>query len=82
MKKFYSTLKIICIAALVISLIALIAVIAYVLINGVGKLSVGLLLGNNSASPTILPALVGTLELVGIASVMPFQSVLRAQYSL
>ena len=70
MKKFYSTLKIICIAALVISLIALIAVIAYVLINGVGKLSVGLLLGNNSASPTILPALVGTLELVGIASVI------------
>ena len=44
MKKFYSNLKIICIAALVISLIALIAVIAYVLINGVGKLSVGLLL--------------------------------------
>ena len=70
MKKFYSNLKIICIAALVISLIALIAVIAYVLINGVGKLSVGLLLGNNSASPTILPALVGTLELVGIASVI------------
>ena len=70
MKKFYSTLKIICIAALVISLIALIAVIAYVLINGVGKLSVGLLLGNNSASLTILPALVGTLELVGIASVI------------
>lgn len=70
MKKFYSTLKIICIAALVISLIALIAVIAYVLINGVGKLSAGLLLGNNSASPTILPALVGTLELVGIASVI------------
>ena len=70
MKKFYSTLKIICIAALVISLIALIAVIAYVLINGVGKLSVGLLLGNNSASPTILPALVGTLEPVGIASVI------------
>ena len=70
MKKYYSALKIICIAALVISLIALVAVIAYVLINGVGKLSVGLLLGNNSASLTILPALVGTLELVGIASVI------------
>ena len=70
MKKYYSALKIICIAALVISLIALVAVIAYVLINGVGKLSIGLLVGNNSASPTILPALVGTLELVGIASVI------------
>ena len=43
MKKYYSALKIICIAALVISLIALVAVIAYVLINGVGKLSIGLL---------------------------------------
>lgn len=71
MKKLYSVLKYICIAALIISLIALIAVIAYVLINGVDKLSFNLIFGEyNPDAPTIFPALIGTLELVAIASII------------
>lgn len=68
MRKFYTALKFVCIVALAISLIALIAVTAYVLINGVGKLSPDLLWGKNT--PSILPALVGTLELIFIAAVI------------
>lgn len=71
MKKRYTALKYGCYAALAISLIALLAVIAYVLINGVGKLSWNLIFGTyDPDAPTLLPALVGTLELVAIAAVI------------
>ena len=70
MRKLYSILKYVCIVALVISLIALIAVVAYVLINGVSKLSFDLLFGDYTDSPSIFPAFIGTLQLVGIASVI------------
>ena len=70
MRKFYSTLKIICLIALGISLICLVAVIAYVLIKGTDKLSFDLLFGDYKSSPSILPAFVGTLELVAIASLI------------
>ncbi|MBQ3588948.1 MAG: phosphate ABC transporter permease PstA [Clostridia bacterium] len=70
MRKLYSILKYVCIVALAISLIALIAVVAYVLINGVSKLSFNLLLGDYTDSPSILPAFIGTLQLVGIASII------------
>ena len=70
MKKLYTARKYACIAALVISVAALAAVVAYVLINGVDKLSVDLLFGDYGDSPSILPALIGTLELVGIAAVI------------
>ncbi len=68
MRKFYSALKYLCIAALAISLLALAGVVAYVLINGVTKLSFNLVFGEYKPdAPTLLPALVGTLELVAIA---------------
>ena len=70
MRKLYSALKYICIVALVISLIALVAVVAYVLINGVDKLSVDLLFGDYKDTPSILPAFIGTLQLVGIATII------------
>ena len=47
--------------------IAIIALIGYVLINGVGKINLTLLFGDGKSSPSILPALVGTLSLIVIA---------------
>ena len=70
MRKLYSALKYICIVALVISLIALVAIVAYVLINGVDKLSLDLLFGDYKDTPSILPAFIGTLQLVGIAAMI------------
>ena len=70
MKKIFSILKYVCIIALIISLIALIAVVAYVLINGVDKLSFDLLFGDYTNTPSIFPAFIGTLQLVGIASII------------
>lgn len=71
MRKAYSAMKYVCIAALVISMIALVAVVAYVLINGVDKLSWNLVFGEYSDSaPTVFPALVGTLQLVCIAAII------------
>ena len=70
MRRLYSALKYVCIVALVISLIALVAVVAYVLINGVDKLSLDLLFGDYKDTPSILPAFIGTLQLVGIAAII------------
>ena len=70
MRKLYSILKYVCIIALVLSLISLIAVVAYVLINGVTKLSFNLLFGDYTASPSVFPAFIGTLQLVGIAAII------------
>lgn len=71
MKKFYSALKILSVAALLASLAALGAVIVYVLVNGADKLSLPLLFGEyRSDSPSVFPAFIGTLELVFIASVI------------
>ncbi|MDD6995445.1 MAG: phosphate ABC transporter permease PstA [Candidatus Borkfalkiaceae bacterium] len=68
MRKFYSALKIVCYVALGVSLTALAAIVVNVLVNGAGKLSFRLLFGQyKSASPTVFPALVGTLQLVLIA---------------
>ena len=70
MRKVYSALKYVCIVTLVISMIALVAVVAYVLINGVDKLSADLLFGDYKNSPSILPAFIGTLQLVGISAII------------
>ena len=71
MRKAYSAMKYVCIAALVISMIALVAVVAYVLINGVDKLSLNLVFGEyTDNAPTVFPALVGTLQLVCIAAII------------
>lgn len=65
---FYKTLKIISILCAVVSVTALIAVTLYILVNGVSKLNSELLFGDYSDSPSILPALVGTIEIILIAS--------------
>ena len=65
---FYKVLKIISIICAVVSVAALIAVTLYILINGVSKLNSELLFGDYSNSPSILPALVGTIEIILIAS--------------
>ncbi|MBQ8545329.1 MAG: phosphate ABC transporter permease PstA [Clostridia bacterium] len=71
MRKIYYALKYVCIAALVISLVALLAVVAYVLINGLDKLSFHLVFGEYDPNmPTLLPALVGTLQLIGVAAII------------
>ncbi len=70
MRKFYSALKYLCIGTLVLSLICLIAVIVYVLSNGLSKISFDLLFGDYSNTPSILPAFIGTIELVFIASII------------
>lgn len=68
MRKFYTALKVLCIIALMISLASLIAVVVYVLVNGVTKITPNLLFGNyTSDTPSILPAFIGTLELILIA---------------
>ena len=59
MKRLCSVLKYICIVALVISLLSLAAVVAYALINGVGKLSFNLEFGEYLPdTPTMLPAII------------------------
>lgn len=71
MRRLYSALKYVCIAALAVSLIALAAVVAYVLIGGADKLSLHLIFGEYTPDePTLFPALVGTLTLVAIAAVI------------
>ncbi len=68
MRKVYTALKYVSIVFLVISLTALAAVIVYVLNSGVGKLSFNLIFGEYTpSSPTIFPALIGTLELVAVS---------------
>lgn len=52
-----------------VAVVALVAILAYVLVGGVGKLKPSLF-GDGSEGPTIVPAIVGTLSLVGIALVI------------
>ena len=70
MRKLCFALKYICMVALAISLMALVAVVAYVLWGGVDKLSSDLLFGDYKDTPSILPAFIGTLQLVGIAALI------------
>lgn len=66
----YWLLSVFCKIALIISVLILIGIIAYVLIDGVSKITLDLLFGDYSSTPSILPAFVGTLELVGIACII------------
>lgn len=52
-----------------VAVVALVAILAYVLVGGIGKLKPSLF-GDGSEGPTIVPAIVGTLSLVGIALVI------------
>ncbi len=72
MKKlnFYEALKIASIVSLIITIIALVSVISYVIINGADKITFDLLWGDYSVSPSIFPAFIGTLQLVGLSTII------------
>lgn len=62
-------LRYVCVVATVITAVSLTAVVLYILIRGVGKLTPALFTGEGG-SPSIMPALVGTLWLMLLASVI------------
>lgn len=70
-RRLFSLLKWLSIGMTVISVIALLSIIVYVFADGIDKLSLHLLFGAYTEdAPSILPALVGTLELVLIAGII------------
>ena len=67
-RKIFEGLKYFSIAITVLTVAALLAVVIYILADGVGKLDFHLLFGRyESDRPSIFPALVGTLELVAVS---------------
>lgn len=68
-RAFCGGLKVFSYLTTAVAVIALITILVYVLIGGVGKLKPSLF-GDGSEGPTIVPAIVGTLSLVGIALVI------------
>ena len=66
-KKVCFSLRIFSYVSTVLSLTFLLAIIVYVLVNGVDKITPSLFNVDDKAGPTILPALVGTLELILIS---------------
>lgn len=70
-RRLFSLLKWLSIGMTIISVIALLSIIIYVFADGIDKLSLHLLFGAYTEdAPSILPALVGTLELVLIAGII------------
>ncbi len=67
---FYTALRILSIFMTVISVISLFTIIIYLLINGCDKLSWQLLFGKYGDKPSILPAFIGTLYLVAVATLI------------
>lgn len=68
MRKLYTALKYVCLAALALALLSLVMVIVYVVANGIDKLSLDFIFGEyKPTAPTLLPALIGTLELIAVA---------------
>lgn len=68
-RAFCGGLKVFSYLTTAVAVIALITILVYVLIGGVGKLKPSLF-GDGSEGPTIVPAIVGTLSLVGISLVI------------
>ncbi len=68
-RAFCGGLKVFSYLTTAVAVIALITILVYVLIGGVGKLKPNLF-GDGSEGPTIMPAIVGTLSLVGISLVI------------
>ena len=67
----YALMKLITQGALVISLVVLVAVIVFILVRGLPHINMQLLFGDySSKSPTIKPALVGTLYLIMISIII------------
>ena len=68
-RKIFSALKYVSRVCTAVAVASLIAVIAYVLVNGVGKISADLLFGEYKGdNVSILPALKGTIDLVLVAA--------------
>lgn len=64
---FFKSLKYVSWVCCAVTLLALATVLLYVLINGVGNLTFGLLFGDAKDGDTILPAFLGTLRLVAVS---------------
>lgn len=69
-RRFYGFLKLISLACLVATIIALLWVIVFVLKDGVKNLSMQLLFGDAKDGDTIFPAIIGTVRLVLISIVI------------
>lgn len=65
-----NSLKIFSYISTTFTLIALFAIIIYVLIGGLDKITLALLFGDGKNQPTILPALIGTFELIAISMII------------
>jgi len=63
----YAAFRIVSQAALLLALVALIAVIAFVLVRGLPHVNMQLLFGDYGKQPSLKPALVGTLYLIIIS---------------
>jgi len=68
-RAFCGGLKVFSYLTTAVAVIALITILVYVIVGGVGKLKPSLF-GDGSEGPTIVPAIVGTLSLVGISLVI------------
>lgn len=69
MKKLCTFLKYVSLFALALTLLSLAAIVVYVFANGADKLSLRLVFGRYEPNaPTLLPALVGTLELIAVST--------------
>ena len=69
-RRIFTGMKLISGVMTLLSVAALFAVIIYVFADGTDKLSFDLLFGSYTDTPSILPAFVGTLELILIAGVI------------
>ncbi len=65
--KFCFSLRIFSYITTGIAVIALIAIILYTTVDGVDKITLDFLFGDGKTTPSVLPALVGTLELILIS---------------
>ena len=63
----FAILKFLSLSALVLSLIALVAIVLFILIRGMPHVNMQLLFGDYGKTPSIKPALVGTLYLIFVS---------------
>ncbi len=66
-KGFYRFLKILSVCFTVLAVAAMLAIVIYVLVSGVANIDAQLLFGKFVTKPSILPAFVGTVEIVLIS---------------
>lgn len=66
-KGYFASLKYVSLFSLLLSLVALFAIIIFIFVRGVGNLSWQFLFGKYGDQPSLLPATIGTLHLIAIA---------------